>query len=306
MPIIPIESIADLRVADYAQVREAELRTNRYDAPGGLFVAEGELVVRRLLGSRYKTRSILTTHARLRTLADLVERLPQDTPVYVVDQATMNGVVGFNIHRGVLAIGERGPEPNVSELLRSSRCVVLLEDLTNHDNVGGIFRNVAGLGAGCFGETAVLLSPRCADPLYRKSIRVSMGAALQVPFAWLSDLKNGVEQMRAGGYTIAAMTPSESAVEIGVFSTQMGPKSSKIAILLGSEGPGLTTEAIGVSDVHVRIDMPGRVADKAGCDQSLIDAAGTGTNEGVDSLNVSVACAIALHRLYSVSSGKDI
>jgi tRNA G18 (ribose-2'-O)-methylase SpoU len=295
MPHVPIDSLSDPRVADYAQIREAELRKDRFDAPGGLFVAEGELVVRRLLASRYRTRSILTTHARLRTVQDIVDALPAETPVYVVDQPTMNGIVGFNIHRGVLAIGERGPEPDLDQLLRSSRVAVILEDLVNHDNLGGIFRNVAGLGAGCFGETCILLSPKCADPLYRKSIRVSMGSALLVPFARLTDWPNDLQRVQTAGYRVLAMTPSERAVDIDTVTPDAS--NPKAAILLGSEGPGLTDTAMSKADIHVRIWMPGRSGQSPPLFANSLDLEDR-TAEGIDSLNVSVACAIALHRLF--------
>lgn len=298
MPLVPIESMSDPRVGDYAQIREAELRKDRYDAPGGLFVAEGELVVRRLLTSRYRMRSILTTHARLRTLADIIDRLPPETPVYLVDQPTMNGIVGFNIHRGVLAIGERGPEPDLAELLRRSRLVVILEDLVNHDNLGGIFRNVAGLGAGCFGDTSVLLSAKCADPLYRKSIRVSMGSALLVPFTRLAEWPQSLETIKAAGYQVLAMTPSERAINIDDIARRMSDDRRKIAVLLGSEGPGLTPEAMSSADMHVFISMPGRSASRGFEAESTADEPDERTNEGIDSLNVGVACAIALHRLF--------
>lgn len=298
MPIVPIDSITDPRVADYVQVREAELRKERFDAPGGLFVAEGELVVRRLFQSRYRVRSLLVTQARLNTLNDLVERLPADVPVYLVNQATMNGVVGFNIHRGVLAIGERGPEPSLDELAAGARCLVVLEDLVNHDNLGGVFRNVAGLGGGCFGHTRVVLSPKCADPLYRKSIRVSMGSALLVPFVRAVEWPRDLDRLKVFGFHIVALSPGDRSVEIGDFSTQMAAKTDKIALVLGSEGPGLHPDSLAMADTVVRIDMPGRTSPSSGSpvpnslDTDFVES------QGIDSLNVSVAGAIALHRLF--------
>ncbi|MGE3109902.1 MAG: TrmH family RNA methyltransferase [Phycisphaerales bacterium] len=289
MPILPIESIDDPRVADYSQVREAELRADRFDAPGGLFIAEGELVIRRLLASRYPIRSMLITRARLATLADLLTTLPGDVPVYLVEQHTMNAVVGFNIHRGALAIGQRGPEPALHALLQPARCAVILENLANHDNLGGIFRNVAALGAGCFGRTCILLSPRCADPLYRKSIRVSMGAALQVPFATLNDWSGGLELLKQSGFHVIAMTPADDAQDIAQVAHRVATSGARPAILLGAEGPGLSPESLRLADVRARIPMPGR--DDSAATLSPPDAA-------VDSLNVAVACAISLHRLF--------
>lgn len=303
MPTIPIESTADPRIAEYVGVREAELRKERFDAPGGLFVAEGELVFRRLLASPYRTRSVLTTQARLHSISDALAALPGDVPVYIVDQPTMNGIVGFNIHRGLLAIGERGPEPSLEEMLATARMVVVLEDLVNHDNLGGIFRNVAGLAGGCTGETAVLLSPKCADPLYRKAIRVSMGAALLVPFRRLSHWPDDFDALRQAGYRVAALTSGGGAVDLAAFEGGCRESPGKLALLLGSEGPGLTAGATAKSDICIRIEMPHRVATPASRLNWTSENGPGGVEDeaGIDSLNVSVACAIALHRLFGVS-----
>jgi len=303
MPLIHIDSISDPRLTEYVGVREAELRRNRYDAPGGLFIAEGELVFRRLLDSPYITRSVLTTNARLATIADALARLGPDVPVYVVDQATMNGVVGFNIHRGLLAIGERGPEPDLDALLAAARCAIVLEDLANHDNMGGVFRNAAALGGACFGSTAILLSPRCADPLYRKSIRVSMGAALLAPFATLAEWPGDLERLRRAGYLVAALTPDEGAVDIAEVEAKLVKAPQPVALMLGAEGPGLSASAMEQADIRVRIAMPGRstdpAAERAGEPRSVDGAEEEeDSGRGVDSLNVAVAGAIALHRVF--------
>lgn len=317
MPLIPITNPADPRIADYLGVREAELRKDRFDAPGGLFVAESELVIRRLLASRYRTRSILSTHARLKNIPDMLASIGTDIPVFAVDQLIMDGIVGFHIHRGLLAIGERGPEPSLDSLLARARCAVVLEDLVNHDNLGGIFRNTAALAAGCFGDACILLSPRCADPLYRKSIRVSIGSALMVPFARLTDWPGDLHRLRAAGFYTLALTPSEDAVDLVEVESQLRKSPKRVAIVLGTEGPGLSEDAARYSDVRVRIAMPGRQTvtvsaahtcawphdiqhlghENADVERKL------GTNQGVDSLNVSVAGAIALHRLFSVTPG---
>jgi tRNA G18 (ribose-2'-O)-methylase SpoU len=287
MPTIPIQSISDPRVAEYVGVRESELRKDRFDAPGGLFIAEGELVVRRLFASSYATRSVLTTPMRLNSIRDVVDALPQDTPVFVVDQQTMNGIVGFNIHRGLLAIGVRGHEPPIDRVLAAASILVVLENLVNHDNLGAIFRNTAALAGP---SAAILLSPRCADPLYRKSIRVSVGHALAVPFARLGPWPEAVDRLRQAGFLLLALTPDPGAEDIVAVSQELmvQPGQHRLALLLGGEGPGLTTEAQTYSDRRVRIDMPGRDRE---------------TNTGVDSLNVATAASIALHRLHPPSGG---
>ncbi|MBC7772295.1 MAG: RNA methyltransferase [Pyrinomonadaceae bacterium] len=316
MPLITITNPADPRIAEYVGVRESELRKGRFDAPGGLFVAESELVVRRLIASPYRTRSVLTTHSRLRNIADLESMLGPDVPIFCVDQSTMDGIVGFHIHRGLLAIGERGPEPSLDSLLARARCAVVLEDLVNHDNLGGIFRNTAALAGGCFGDACILLSPRCADPLYRKSIRVSIGSALMVPFARLTEWPGDLHRIRRAGFYTLALTPSEDAVDLVEIEAGLRASPKRIAIVLGTEGPGLSEDAAGSSDARVRISMPGRRPEGSGsrreCQGSVStqgDGAGAedceksvkafAIGQGVDSLNVSVAGAIALHRLFS-------
>jgi tRNA G18 (ribose-2'-O)-methylase SpoU len=280
--LIPIQSIADPRVADYAGLRDAQLRQLAGDPASpatGVFIAEGELVVRQLLASRLSVRSVLLTRQRLSAMRDAIDRLPPYAPVFVAEQEVMNGVVGFNIHRGVLAAGLRPPPPPLDALLASSSALVLLEDLANHDNVGGIFRATAAL-AGIADPTrsgpprgaSVLLSPRSCDPLYRKAIRVSMGTALLLPFARLDPWPAGLLRLKEAGFTLAALTPDPSAIPIEQVSRTGGARP---ALLLGAEGPGLSRAALDAADLKVRIPI----------------------DPGVDSLNVAVAAAIALQRL---------
>lgn len=276
--IIEISSTSDPRIAEYMGMREAEVRRDRYDAPGGLFIAEGELVFRRLVSSSYTTRSVLCTPTRLATVRDAVDALPPETPVYVIEQKAMNAVVGFNIHRGLLALGLRGPEPDLDQFLAGVSCVVVLEDLVNHDNVGGIFRNVAALAGLGPGGGGVLLSPKCADPLYRKAIRVSIGWALAVPFARLTPWPEGLQALRRAGFRVLGLHPDPSARDLSDFCENRRRDGQKIALVVGTEGPGLSDAAIRSVDECVRISMRGRAG-------------------GVDSLNASVATAIALHRI---------
>lgn len=282
MNLIPVSTLSDPRLAPYANMRDAELaqRTDPLDAAahGGLFIAEGELVVGRLIASRFRVQSVLTTESRLETLRASLAPLPPETPVFVADQPTMNQIVGFNMHRGVLAIGVRGPSLTLSDLLTRGGPTVVLEDLTNHDNLGGVFRNAAALGGA---GVSVLLSPRCADPLYRKSIRVSMGAAMCVPFLRAAAWPDVLNEIAAAGYEIWGMTPSADAVELGQASHGLGP-SSRVAILLGSEGPGLTPETLAACTKRVRIAM--HKADPA-----------------IDSLNVAMTSGIALHCLGDIA-----
>jgi tRNA G18 (ribose-2'-O)-methylase SpoU len=256
-----VASLADPRLDDYRNVPDPELLRSR-----GLFVAEGRLVVRRLLdASPYRTRSVLLTPAAHERLADLVDRHP-DVPVYVVAPDAMNAIAGFNIHRGCLAVGERpAPRPH-RELLGAGSPVVVLEGVSNADNVGGIFRSAAA-----FGAAAVLLGPGCADPLYRKAIRTSMGAALTVPFAAMPNWPDDLREVRAAGFTLVALTPAADAVPL-----HMMPHGVRLALIAGHEGEGLTSAALAAADVRARISIAA----------------------GVDSLNVAAAATIALYEAW--------
>jgi tRNA G18 (ribose-2'-O)-methylase SpoU len=269
MPVIPIDDLADPRVADYRNVPDPELLRGR-----GVFVAEGRYVVRRLLATtRFVTRSLLLTPAAYDSLAD-VHTHRDSLPTYLVSQDAMNAITGFNIHRGCLAIGERPASVPWQTLARDARRLVVLEGVANADNIGGVFRNAAALGA-----DAVLLGPSCTDPLYRKAIRTSMGAALQVPFARMEQWPDDLVRLRASGVTLLALTPAADAIELAqlhqpAVSQRVGI-ADRVALLLGHEGEGLSHAAVRAADVRVRIPM----------------------EAGVDSLNVATAAAIALYEL---------
>jgi len=258
----------DPRIAAYREAREAHLASR-----SGLFLAEGREIVRTLLtGSLYRAQSVLVTPVALEAIADALSHASGDLPVYIAEQRLMNQIVGFDIHRGCLAAGER-PSTTAMEMLLSAlpaRATVLaLESLTNHDNVGAIFRNAVA-----FGVAGVVLSADCCDPLYRKAIRVSMGGALRVPFARATGrFAEAVAELKAAGFTTAALTTG-GAVEVRALGATLGA-SPRRALLLGAEGPGLTPSAMAAADVGVRIGMA----------------------PGVDSLNVATAAAIALHQL---------
>ncbi len=270
MPVLPIDDLSDPRLADYRHVPDPELLRR-----GEIFVAEGRLVVRTLLAdSPFVTRSLLVTETALEALRDVIEPRLGDLPVYVVTQGTIQHLTGFNIHRGCLAIGERPAPVGLEEALESQTWrfaprlapLVVLEQIVNADNVGGIFRNAAA-----FGAAAAVLGPNCCDPLYRKAIRTSMGAALRLPFVRAGDWPCALRRLREAGFTVLALTPRPDALSIEEFV----PGGRSLALLAGSEGPGLSAAALDAADVAIRIPMA----------------------SGVDSLNVATAVGIALHRL---------
>lgn len=279
--LIPVRTPDDPRLVPYRLMRDAELAQraspHRPDSHGplaGLFVAEGDLVVRRLIESPFVTDSVLLAENRVGAMTPVLARLSATTPVMVAPQEVLNGIVGFNMHRGVLAMGRRAQPWSLDAILAESGPLLVLEDLVNHDNLGAIFRNAAGLGGrGC----AVLLSPRCADPLYRKSLRVSMGHVLGVPFRRLERWPGDLERLRSAGWRILALSPRDDAPDLASIRADPG---ARIALLLGSEGPGLSPPALAAADDRLRIHMPpGRSGDR------------------IDSLNVGMAAGIALHRL---------
>lgn len=256
MPValIPITSPDDPRVEELRAVRDRDLR--RSDR----FLAEGEVVLPVLLGSRFRTRSLLLSELQAKRLG---AGLPEGLPIYVASQAVLEGIVGLPFHRGVLAVGERGPGLSAAEVLQPGDGVVLgLCGITNHDNVGGIFRNAAA-----FGAVGVLHDRATCDPLYRKAIRVSVGGSLHVPFAEVPDEAALVSTLEAAGYEILALTPRGELTVGG--STR--PRTRRIALLLGAEGPGLSDDVLARART-ARIPMAGRW----------------------DSLNVAVTSGIAL------------
>lgn len=237
-------------------------------ARGGLFVAEGRRVVMRLLErARLPVRSVLVTDAAYRAIARSLDARP-DVPVYVVPQQMMNAIAGFNIHRGCLALGER-PAPCPWRQLADGACrLVVLERVGDADNVGSIFRHGAA-----FGADAVLLGPGVADPLYRKAIRTSMGAALSLPFASIDPWPAALGELSTLGYAVLGMTPGAGAPALRDVLHRLGDR--RVALVLGHEGEGLTPEALRACDLHARIPMA----------------------PGTDSLNVATAAAVALYEL---------
>jgi tRNA G18 (ribose-2'-O)-methylase SpoU len=267
MPVVPIGHPGDARLDDYRGLSAS------WDARfGDLFIAEGRLVVRVLLtAARVHARSLLVTETALAALSDVVDPRLNDLEVFLVPSGVIEEVTGFNLERGCLAVGQRPRPVSVEDLLGQApgaRRLVVLEQVANADNVGGIFRSAAA-----FGADAVVIGPNCCDPLYRKAIRVSMGAALRVPFAVARAWPGDLDVVAAAGFTLVALTPAADAVDIATFAGEL-PASSRVAVLVGSEGAGLSRTALGRAAVRVRIPMA----------------------PGVDSLNVATAAAIALHR----------
>jgi tRNA G18 (ribose-2'-O)-methylase SpoU len=271
VPTIRIEDAHDPRLADYRGVREPAWLVDR-----GLLIAEGRFVVRRLLADRrVRFRSLLLNNAACQALAGAIERDAPDVDVYVASPAVIEGATGFNIHRGCLALADRPDEVPLETALAMSDRVVVLERVVDADNVGSVFRNAEAFGAG-----AVLLSPGCADPLYRKALRTSSGAALMVPFAAAAPWPSALEAVGRAGFLVVAMTPDEQARDIGDFVATPAA-AGRIALLFGTEGAGLTPDAIARTGVRVRIPI-GRT---------------------LDSLNIATAAGIALHRFEEASRG---
>ena len=268
--VLTIEDPEDPRLADYREIRDAERR--RRD---GTFIAEGRQVVRRLLSAgRYRVRSALVTPPALHALGDALGAA--GVPTYLVRQDIVEAVVGMEFHHGCLAAGERGAEPTAEAVLAEGLRprLVVLEGLGDSSNVGALFRNALAFGVG-----AVFLAPGTADPLYRKAIRVSSGATVAMPFARFADWPRGLERLRDAGYTVLALTPRAEAVDIAELGAGR-PLPERLALLLGTEGRGLSAEALSAADVQVRIPMAPEM----------------------DSLNVAAAGAVALHWLSRVGS----
>lgn len=266
--IITVEDPDDPRLSDYTGLTDVELRRRREPAEG-LFIAEGEKVIRRAGQAGYEMRSMLLSAKWIDVMRDVIDEVP--APVYAVSPELAERVTGYHVHRGALASMRRKPLPPAPELLASVRRVVIMEAVNDHTNIGAIFRSAAALGM-----DAVLLSPDCADPLYRRSVKVSMGAVFSVPYARLEEWPRDLETVRAAGFRLLALTPDEKAVDIDALAPH---KLGRAALMLGAEGAGLSTRALVAADEWVRIPMA----------------------HGVDSLNVGAAAAVAF---YAVTRGR--
>lgn len=264
LDVVDIDDPRDSRLDDFRDLNSVDRRP---DLPTGkgLVIAEGVLVVQRMLVSRYSPRALLGTDRRLVELADDLAVVP-DVPYYRVSAEVMAEVVGFHLNRGVLAAALRVPEPTVTDVVADARTIAVLEGVNDHENLGSIFRNGAGLGV-----DAVVFGSGCADPLYRRAVRVSMGHALLVPFARSADWPADLAMLRDRGFRLLAMTPDPRA---DALSTAMAKvHDDPVAVLVGAEGPGLSEQAMRASDLRVRIPM----------------------SRGTDSLNVATAAALAFY-----------
>ncbi|MFB8090029.1 TrmH family RNA methyltransferase [Streptomyces sp. NPDC055992] len=266
--LITIDDPDDPRLSDYLGLTDVELRRRKEPAEG-LFIAEGEKVIRRARQAGYQMRSMLLSAKWIDLMRDVIDEVP--APVYAVAPDLAERVTGYHVHRGALASMQRKPLPAAGELLRTARRVAVMEAVNDHTNIGAIFRSAAALGM-----DAVLLSPDCADPLYRRSVKVSMGAVFSVPYARLDTWPGGLETVRGAGFTLLALTPAEKAVSIEEAAPH---RMDRVALMLGAEGDGLSARALAAADRWVRIPMA----------------------HGVDSLNVGAAAAVAF---YAVATGR--
>ncbi|MFP5290502.1 MAG: TrmH family RNA methyltransferase [Actinomycetes bacterium] len=264
MRIVRIEGLEHPDLADYARLTDVALR--RLTEPeGGLYLAESLTVIGRALRAGHEPRSVLTSEKWLPDVEALLG--DRDIPVYVGAAGALEELTGFHLHRGALASMHRPVPLDPRALLADARRVVIVEDVVDHTNVGAIFRSVAGLGA-----DAVLVTPRCADPLYRRSVRVSMGTVLQVPWTRLPEWDEAAPILHEAGFTIAALALADDAVSLRDFAATA---PERVAVLVGAEGDGLSRQALAAADVVVTIPMA----------------------HGVDSLNVAAASAVALYAL---------
>ena len=280
-----IQNAEDERVGDYRNLTDVGLR-KRLEPEAGLFMAESHQVIARAVAAGYQARSVLTTPRWLEAVGDLP--LPADATVLVADEDLVNAITGYRVHRGALAAMARRPLPTIEEVVRDAQRhpvkeaadhtqvsglkshtqgsrIAIFEDIVDHTNLGAGFRSAAALGVG-----AVLVTPECADPLYRRSVRVSMGAVFDVPWTRVRSWPGDIVVLKSLGYTVVAMTPGEGSSDLDQFDAKTHPH---LALVLGTEGAGVTAGARTMADFRLRIPMAG----------------------GVDSLNVAAAAAVTFY-----------
>lgn len=262
MPVVEITDLADPHLADFAHATDVELKNGR--GPHGLYIAESALVLERALRAGHAPRAVLA-------LGDSVEQavalVGPDVPVFSGPGELLAELTGYLLHRGLIASLERPPLPEPAALLTGARRIVVLENVVDPTNVGAIFRSVAAIGAG-----AVLVTPRCSDPFYRRAIRVSMGTVLQVPWTRVGEWGQTRELLTASGFHVAALAVADGAVSLRDFAAD---PPERVALVLGTEGDGLTPDALAAADTIVQIPM----------------------RHGIDSLNVAAAAAVAMWAL---------
>ena len=259
-----VHSAGDPAIADYLRLTDADWR--RAVEPGlGLFVAEGDKVIRRAVQAGHPVRSVLCAERWVEPLADLLERL--EAPVYVADDAVLRDITGFDVHRGALAAMGRLPLPSIAQLAASTRRLLVLEGVVDPTNVGAAIRSAAALGF-----EGIILDPRCADPLYRRAVKVSMGAVFAVPHARATRWPADLAALKDNGFALWALTPAVGAVDLDQLAAS---PPQRVALMVGTEGPGLSGHALAAADTEVRIPM----------------------QAGIDSLNVAAAAAVACYAL---------
>ena len=270
MPVIRIDDVRDPRLVDYTSLTDVALRTS-FESEHGLYIAESAKVVSRAMRAGHVPRSVLMSDRwlpRMDALIDEIQTRHPSTPVFIGDETELEAIAGFHVHRGALAAMQRPALPALSTLITDApQRVVVLDGIVDHTNIGAIFRSVAGIGA-----DAVLLTEQCADPLYRRSVRVSMGAVFQVPWTRICHWSTDIGYLRDCGFTVAALALTPDAIDLGSFAATA---PDHLAIVLGSEGDGLSADVISDADFVIGIPMAG----------------------GVDSLNVAAASAVALWAL---------
>lgn len=264
MNVIPIDSLDDERLTFFTHLTDVELR-RALESDSGLYIAESSKVIERALRAGHRPRSVITTEKWLTGLESILAGY--DVDVFVSDEEVLERITGFHLHRGALASMERPVLRSVADTIAHARLIVVLDNIIDHTNVGAIFRSVAGLGA-----DAVLVTPDCADPLYRRSVRVSMGTVLQVPWTRIPEWPSGITELQDAGFTVAALALADDSVSLREFVSDV---PNKVAVVFGSEGHGLDKRTIERCDTVVRIPM----------------------GHGVDSLNVAAASAVTLYAL---------
>jgi tRNA G18 (ribose-2'-O)-methylase SpoU len=267
--VIAIDSVDDPRLSFFTQLTDVALR-RKLEPTTGLYLAESTKIIERALAAGHRPVSVLATEKWLPDLQPLLDG--HDVDVFVGAESTLELLTGFHLHRGAIASMERPVLPTVAEIVEDARVVVVLENIVDHTNVGAIFRSVAGLGA-----DAVLVTPDCADPFYRRSVRVSMGTVLQVPWTRIESWPRGIVELQELGFTVAALALSDDALSLSEFVAE---SHDKVAVVFGSEGYGLSSRALALCDRVVRIPM----------------------SHGVDSLNVAASAAVTLYALTNAAS----
>ncbi len=261
--LVPVDDPADPRLRDYTSLTDVNLRRILEPAEG-LFMAESSKVIRRALGAGYRLRSVLVAPRWVEDLGDVMERAASDgAPVFVADERLLESITGFHLHRGALAAMHRPELPAVADVVAGRTRIAVLEDLVDHTNVGAVFRSAAALGV-----EALLVTPNCADPLYRRSVRVSMGTVFAVPWTRLPSWPAGIGELRDLGFVTAALGLTDDAVALDQLAAD---PPERLCWILGTEGDGLSARTMAAADRVIRIPMAG----------------------GVDSLNVAAAGAVA-------------